>query len=168
MGKITRDWFNPDRVWKYFGEGEREAVDIYRLFVESYVTDLSADDFALKYNEMVKSQSGASSNLAKTGVFEKEEGSAKQPDTINRIAANIDNVGKLNDIDDFIDEVCLMNKVSRSEVLGGTKRKLAVKARSELVLALSKEAGLPNCRIAEELGLSKSGVTMIMKRAASE
>lgn len=155
IGRREHPWFNPVDVLGKFGDCEESAVAAYLEFMGS----LAADGLSSGGRLMGITGAAPEKKSPRLGTF---SDAAKAP----RWGGIEQSTPEALDIASKIESICRKHRTSMSEVLGGVRRKPAVEARAELVIELSRTGGLNNSAIARELGLSQSGVSMILKRMA--
>ncbi len=167
IGRYKATWFDPAIVLGSFCDNAAEALAVYRDFMGRP----EAGDAAARFDPLEAARKpGSGWSPGKDGDDAARDPAMAAGRRSVRHQGNTDvrHVQRQLDVRREIEIACRRHHASVEELLGGVRRKPVVDARTELVLTLARESGLSNKAISDELGLSKSAVSMILKRAAEK
>jgi len=171
MGEMKNSWQNTEYVLKFFGSEKRQAIRMYRIFVEKGMAQGDRPD--LVGGGLVRSMGGWSmvKALRRSGTFEQgDERILGDGDFVKGLLAEADEIrkaqfGKVSNERKIIKSVgqCCRNEgIEIQELISGSKRQSVVKCRHKIVKILSYEYGLSMADIARRTGVSTSAVSKIL------
>ena len=177
MGRFKNNWQDRDYVIAHFGESTLEGKNNYYEYVKKVSGRETEPD--LSGGGLVRSYGGWSNikMLRRTG---------RRPASDERILGSGDFVedvlssntkrrgfeepldSRMKKAKELIEESCGENGITMNEILTGSRRRPVSEIRSRIALEMVEELNIPLTVTAENLGVSPSAVSKILKRASTE
>jgi len=176
-GKHEHPWQDRQYVLDWFGRTEAKAKAAYRRFVEKGVA--LGQQPELVGGGLIRSMGGWSNVLSmrKSGLKEKADqrvlGSGDFVEHLigesdERAARQFPKAISPRQIQKVIASTCKKEGVAVKELLGGSRRAVVSKVRSNLTLTLIEKHGLPPAEVARQLGVTISSVSKTISRARTK
>ncbi len=176
-GKHEHPWQDRQYVLDWFGRTEAKAKAAYRRFVEKGVA--LGQQPELVGGGLIRSMGGWSNVLSmrKSGLKEKADqrvlGSGDFVEHLigesdERAARQFPKAISPRQIQKVIASTCKKEGGAVKELLGGSRRAVVSKVRSNLTLTLIKKHGLPPAEVARQLGVTISSVSKTISRARTK
>ena len=177
LGKGEHKWQARRYVLSWYGRSLTEAVKAYRKFVEQGIalgrrTDLVGGGLIRSLGgwSQVRSLGG---RRARVRADERILGSGEFVERMieeaeERIKAQVPVDRRILRARQYIEKRCAENTVSIEELRGSGRRGPVSRLRSDLARHLVLEIGLPLAEVARQLGVTTSGISRLVKRAAKE
>jgi len=173
MGKLKGGFQDIETVLSMFGKTRREARKRYRAFVSKGL--LAGKRPELTGGGLIRSSGGwhALKEFRRMGIdFKSDERLLGDSDFVDTVLKAADET--LNrkyrtqaegwDFEAVVSRVCRLFKLTRSEVLSGSKQRQRAAARSVLAYWSVKELGMSASAVAERLDLSPSAASRCVQR----
>jgi REP element-mobilizing transposase RayT len=168
MGKNERAWMDTDYVLLQFNDTKRRSRNAYRKFVAEGIPMGRSSE--LTGGGLIRSKGGWSNVVSARRKGQREEyderilGSGEFVNEIFQEAEKkqmrqmkIRRSGKT--IGNIIQEECVKNRVSPTELQAGSRRKTVSDMRAKIARRSLDELGLPMAEIARHLGVNTSSIT---------
>jgi REP element-mobilizing transposase RayT len=174
MGRIKHTWQDRDYVLSWFGKEEGKARKAYRQYLKEGVSQGKRPDLAgggivrslgtwsaVLTLRRSKDQSLADQRILGTGDFvERVLNDSSQKDK-HSFTAN----ERRKRMRSIISTTCDKESINIEELRMGSRRGRIPHVRSDIVLQLVKELGIPLAEIARELGVSTSAISKVLRRS---
>jgi REP element-mobilizing transposase RayT len=173
VGKVEYSWQDADYVLSWFGKRAGQARRVYRHYVAEGIDQGRRPE--LVGGGLIRSLGGWSAvkSLRRSGDrVLTDERILGTDDFVESVLAETDRKtsrlfsSRLQDkeVQKFLEERCKKEGISLRELQRGSRRGTIPEIRSDLVLELARERGLPLAEIARQLGVSTSAISQILRR----